>query len=125
MKETIKAKNAPAAIGPYSHAVVAGNLMFLSGQIAINPETGEMPAGVQAQTAQAIANIKAILAEKGATLDNVVKTTVYLAEMSLFGEMNEIYAQHFSEPFPARSAIAVKELPKRALVEIEVIAALS
>lgn len=124
MKETIKAKNAPAAIGPYSHAVVAGNLMFLSGQIAINPETGEMPAGVQAQTAQAIANIKAIIAEKGATLDNVVKTTVYLAEMSLFGEMNEIYAQHFSEPFPARSAIAVKELPKRALVEIEVIAAL-
>ena len=124
MKETIKAKNAPAAIGPYSHAVVAGNLMFLSGQIVINPETGEMPAGVQAQTAQAIANIKAILAEKGATLDNVVKTTVYLAEMSLFGEMNEIYAQHFSEPFPARSAIAVKELPKRALVEIEVIAAL-
>ena len=124
MKETIKAKNAPAAIGPYSHAGVAGNLMFLSGQIAINPETGEMPAGVQAQTAQAIANIKAILAEKGATLDNVVKTTVYLAEMSLFGEMNEIYAQHFSEPFPARSAIAVKELPKRALVEIEVIAAL-
>ena len=124
MKETIKAKNAPAAIGPYSHAVVAGNLMFLSGQIAINPETGEMPAGVQAQTAQAITNIKAILAEKGATLDNVVKTTVYLAEMSLFGEMNEIYAQHFSEPFPARSAIAVKELPKRALVEIEVIAAL-
>lgn len=124
MKETIKAKNAPAAIGPYSHAVVAGNLMFLSGQIAINPETGEMPAGVQAQTAQAIANIKAILAEKGATLDNVVETTVYLAEMSLFGEMNEIYAQHFSEPFPARSAIAVKELPKSALVEIEVIAAL-
>lgn len=124
MKETIKAKNAPAAIGPYSHAVVAGNLMFLSGQIAINPETGEMPDGVQAQTAQAIANIKTILAEKGATLDNVVKTTVYLAEMSLFGEMNEIYAQHFSEPFPARSAIAVKELPKSALVEIEVIAAL-
>ena len=124
MKEAIKGKNAAAAIGPYSHAVVAGNLMFLSGQIAINPETGEMPAGVQAQTAQAIANIKAILAEKGATLDNVVKTTVYLAEMSLFGEMNEIYAQHFSEPFPARSAIAVKELPKRALVEIEVIAAL-
>ena len=124
MKETIKAKNAPAAIGPCSHAVKAGNLMFLSGQIAINPETGEMPAGIQEQTAQAIANIKAILAEKGATLDNVVKTTVYLAEMSLFGEMNEIYAQHFSEPFPARSAIAVKELPKRALVEIEVIAAL-
>lgn len=124
MKETIKAKNAPAAIGPYSHAVLSGNLMFLSGQIAINPETGEMPDGIQAQTAQAIANIKAILAAKGATLSNVVKTTVYLAEMSLFGEMNEIYAKEFTEPFPARSAIAVKELPKRALVEIEVIAAL-
>ena len=124
MKEVIKATGAPAAIGPYSHAVVAGNMMFLSGQIAINPATGEMPAGIQAQTKQAIANIKAILAAKGATLDNVVKTTVYLAEMSLFGEMNEVYAGEFSEPFPARSAIAIKELPKQALVEIEVIAML-
>lgn len=124
MKEAIKAAGAPAAIGPYSHAVVAGNMMFLSGQIAINPETGEMPAGIQAQTKQAIENIKAILAAKGATLDNVVKTTVYLAEMSLFGEMNEVYASEFSEPFPARSAIAIKELPKQALVEIEVIALL-
>ena len=124
MNDTIKAKNAPAAIGPYSHAVVAGNLMFLSGQIAIHPETREMPAGVPAQTHQAIAHLTAIPAQNPAPLDNVVKTTVYLAEMSLFGEMNEIYAQHFSEPFPARSAIAVKELPKRALVEIEVIAAL-
>ena len=122
--EYVSTNNAPNAIGPYSQAVKSNGMLFTSGQIAINPETGEMPAGVQAQTAQAIANIKAILAEKGATLDNVVKTTVYLAEMSLFGEMNEIYAQHFTEPFPARSAIAVKELPKRALVEIEVIAAL-
>lgn len=124
MKEVIKATGAPAAIGPYSHAVVAGNMMFLSGQIAINPATGEMPAGIQAQTKQAIDNIKAILAAKGATLDNVVKTTVYLAEMSLFVEMNEVYASEFSEPFPARSAIAIKELPKQALVEIEVIAML-
>lgn len=124
MKETIKATNAPAAIGPYSHAVLTGNLMFLSGQIAINPATGEMPDGIKEQTAQAIANIKAILAAKGANLNNVVKTTVYLAEMSLFSEMNEVYAKEFSEPFPARSAIAVKELPKRALVEIEVIATL-
>ena len=124
MKETIKATNAPAAIGPYSHAVLTGNLIFLSGQIAINPATGEMPDGIKEQTAQAIANIKAILAAKGANLNNVVKTTVYLAEMSLFGEMNEVYAKEFSEPFPARSAIAVKELPKRALVEIEVIATL-
>ena len=124
MKETIKATNAPTAIGPYSHAVLTGNLMFLSGQIAINPATGEMPDGIKEQTAQAIANIKAILAAKGANLNNVVKTTVYLAEMSLFSEMNEVYAKEFSEPFPARSAIAVKELPKRALVEIEVIATL-
>ena len=124
MKETIKATNAPAAIGPYSHAVLTGNLMFLSGQIAINPATGEMPDGIKEQTAQAIANIKAILAAKGANLNNVVKSTVYLAEMSLFSEMNEVYAKEFSEPFPARSAIAVKELPKRALVEIEVIATL-
>ena len=124
MKETIKATNAPAAIGPYRHAVLTGNLMFLYGQIAINPATGEMPDGIKEQTAQAIANIKAILAAKGANLHNVVKTTVYLAEMSLFGEMNEVYAKEFSEPFPARSAIAVKELPKRALVEIEVIATL-
>ena len=124
MKETIKATNAPAAIGPYSHAVLTGNLMFLSGQIAINPATGEMPDGIKEQTAQAIANIMAILAAKGVNLNNEEKTTVYLAEMSLFGEMNEVYAKEFSEPFPARSAIAVKELPKRALVEIEVIATL-
>lgn len=124
MKEVINATKAPAAIGPYSHAVVAGNLMFLSGQIAINPETGGMPAGIQAQTKQVIENIKAILATKNATLSNVIKTTVYLAEMSLFGEMNEIYASEFCEPFPARSAIAVKELPKQALVEIEVVASL-
>lgn len=121
MKEVVNSKDAPAAIGPYSHAVVAGNLMFLSGQIAIDPKTGTMPQGIKAQTKQAIENVKAILKTKNATLANVVKTTVYLSEMSLFGEMNEIYAQEFTEPFPARSAVAVKELPKQALVEIEVI----
>lgn len=124
MKETIKAAGAPEAIGPYSHAVVAGNLMFLSGQVAIVPATGIIPEGITAQTKQAIENVKAILAAKGATLANVVKTTVYLADMSLFGAMNEVYAAEFSEPFPARSAIAVKELPKAALVEIEVVAVL-
>ena len=124
MKETIKAVGAPEAIGPYSHAVVAGNLMFLSGQVAIVPATGIIPEGITAQTKQAIENVKAILAAKGATLANVVKTTVYLADMSLFGAMNEVYAAEFSEPFPARSAIAVKELPKAALVEIEVVAVL-
>lgn len=124
MKESIKADGAPAAIGPYSHAVCAGGLMFLSGQVALSPSTGEMPEGITAQTKLAIDNVKAILAAKGATLANVVKTTVYLADMSLFGPMNEVYAQEFTEPFPARSAVAVKELPKGALVEVEVIAAL-
>lgn len=124
MKESIKAEGAPAAIGPYSHAVCVGGLMFLSGQVALSPSTGEMPEGITAQTKLAISNVKAILAAKGATLANVVKTTVYLADMSLFGPMNEVYAQEFTEPFPARSAVAVKELPKGALVEVEVIAAL-
>lgn len=124
MKKEIKSTKAPGAIGPYSQATVAGNLVFVSGQLPINAETGEMPADIKAQTNQSIENIKAILAEVGATLDNVVKSTVFLADMSLFGPMNEVYAEHFHEVFPARCAFAVKELPKQALVEIEVIAAL-
>ncbi len=124
MKKEIKSTNAPGAIGPYSQAVVAGNLVFVSGQLPINAATGEMPADIKAQTHQSIENIKAILAEVGATLDNVVKSTVFLADMSLFGAMNEVYAEHFHEVFPARCAFAVKELPKQAMVEIEVIAAI-
>ncbi|MDE7160684.1 MAG: RidA family protein [Muribaculaceae bacterium] len=124
MKKEIKSTNAPGAIGPYSQAVVAGNLVFVSGQLPINPANGEMPADIKEQTRQSIANIKAILAEAGATLDNVVKSTVLLADMSLFGPMNEVYAEEFNEIFPARCAFAVKELPKQALVEIEVIAVL-
>ena len=92
------------------------------GQIPVNPATGEVPEGIKAQAAQSIANIKAILAEAGLSIDNVVKTTVFLADMALFGEMNEVYAQEFTAPFPARSAVAVRELPKQVLVEIEVIA---
>ena len=91
MKEVIIAKDAPAAIGPYSHGVKVGNLLFLSGQIPVNPATGEMPQGIKAQTEQSLANVKAILTSQGATLDNVVKTTVFLADMSLFGEMNEVW----------------------------------
>ena len=124
MKEVISAAGAPAAIGPYSHAVKAGNLLFLSGQVGIDPATGKIEGDITAQTRQAIANVKAVLATAGCTLDNVVKTTVYLGEMHFFGAMNEVYAAEFCEPYPARSAIAVKELPKQALVEIEVIAAL-
>ncbi len=124
MKKEIKSAKAPGAIGPYSQAVVAGNLVFVSGQLPINAATGEMPEGIKEQTAQSIENIKAILAEVGATLDNVVKTTVFLADMSLFGPMNEVYASEFKEVYPARCAYAVKELPKQALVEIDVIAAI-
>lgn len=124
MKKEIATAKAPGAIGPYSQAVQAGNLLFVSGQLPINPETGEMPSDIKAQTRQSIANLKAILEEAGGSLDNVVKSTVLLADMSLFGPMNEVYAEEFHKVFPARCAFAVKELPKQALVEIEVIAAL-
>ncbi len=124
MKEVISTNNAPAAIGPYSQAIKCGNLLFCSGQIPVNPATGEIPEGIAAQTAQSLANVKALLEAAGVSLDKVVKTTVFLADMSLFGDMNAVYAQTFIEPFPARSAVAVRELPKQVLVEIEVIAAL-
>lgn len=124
MKKELNSKAAPGAIGPYSQAVQTGNLIFVSGQLPINSETGVMPADIKTQTAQSIENIKAILAEAGATLDNVVKTTVLLADMSLFSEMNEVYAKYFQAVYPARAAFAVKELPKQALVEIEAVAAI-
>lgn len=122
MKTPIATTNAPGAIGPYSQAIDTGSFVFISGQIPVNHATGEVPEGIKAQAAQSIANIKAILAEAGLSIDNVVKTTVFLADMALFGEMNEVYAQEFTAPFPARSAVAVRELPKQVLVEIEVIA---
>lgn len=121
-KQSISTTGAPGAIGPYSQAVKSGNMIFVSGQLPIDPATGNMPDGVSAQTAQSLANAKAILAEAGLTLDNVVKTTVFLADMSYFTEMNAVYAGHFAAPYPARSAFAVKALPKDALVEIEMIA---
>ncbi len=122
MKKVIATNNAPGAIGPYSQAIDTGSFVFISGQIPVNPATGEIPEGIEAQAAQSMANIKAILAEAGLTMDNVVKTTVFLADMSLFANMNKVYAENFTAPFPARSAVAVKELPKQVLVEIEVIA---
>ena len=124
MTKEIYTNKAPGAIGHYSQAVQAGNLIFVSGQLPINAATGEMPADIKAQTRESINNIKAILAEAGATLDNVVKTTVFLADMEYFGPMNEVYAEEFKAVYPARCAFAVRELPKKALVEIEVIAAL-
>ena len=122
MKTQISTSNAPAAIGPYSQAISTGNLLFITGQIPVNPADGTIPEGIKAQTAQSIANIKAILAEAGMTFDNVVKTTVFLSDMNNFVPMNEVYAENFTAPFPARSAVAVKDLPKQVLVEIETIA---
>ncbi len=123
MKQQIATTAAPAAIGPYSQAIRTGNLVFVSGQLPIDAATGTMPEEIKAQTRQSLENVKAILAEAGTSLENVVKTTVFLADMSLFGPMNEVYAEYFGQPYPARCAFAVKELPKQALVEIEVIAA--
>lgn len=125
MKEAIISEKAPAAIGPYSQAIKTGNLIFCSGQLPIDRATGEMSEGIKEQTRRSLENVKHILAEEGLGIDNVVKTTVLLADMSLFAEMNEVYGETFSQPFPARSAFAVKALPMGALVEIEVIATLS
>ena len=124
MKKVISTSKAPAAIGPYSQAIQVGNLVFASGQIPIDPATGSFVAGgVTEQARQSLTNVKAILDEAGLTLDNVVKTTVFLADMNDFADVNAVYAEFFAEPYPARSAVAVKTLPKGALVEIEVIAA--
>lgn len=120
----IDTTSAPAAIGPYSQAIDSGaGLVFVSGQLPIDPATGAFPeGGIKEQTRQSLFNAKAILEEAGLGLNNVVKTLVFLADMSDFGAMNEVYAEFFSKPFPARSAVAVKTLPKGALVEIECIA---
>lgn len=122
MKKQISTQSAPGAIGPYSQAIDTGSMVFISGQIPVNPATGEIPEGITAQATQSLANVKAILAEAGLSVDNVVKTTVFLADMNDFTAMNEVYASVFTAPFPARSAVAVKTLPKNVLVEIEVIA---
>ena len=123
MKQVISTPKAPAAIGPYSQAIQVGNLVYTSGQIPIDPSTGAfVEGGIKEQTRQSLTNVKAILEEVGLSMNNVVKTTVFMSDMNDFAEMNSIYAEFFSEPYPARSAIAVKTLPKGALVEIEVIA---
>ena len=121
--KAISTKKAPAAIGPYSQAIRVGNLVYTSGQIPINPATGAfVEGGIKEQTRQSLTNVKAILEEAGTSLANVVKTTVFMADMADFADMNSVYAEFFTEPYPARSAVAVKTLPKGALVEIEVIA---
>ena len=123
MKKTIHTTDAPAAIGPYSQAIDLGSLVFASGQIPIDPATGTMPEGIEAQTRQSLTNAGNILKAAGTDLDHVVKTTVFLADMNDFAAMNAVYAEFFTEgSYPARSAVQVARLPKNALVEIEVIA---
>ncbi|MBQ0070098.1 MAG: Rid family detoxifying hydrolase [Bacteroidales bacterium] len=124
MKKSLNTAAAPAAIGPYSQGIAAvGTTYYLSGQLPIDPATGAFPeGGIQEQTRQSLLNAQAILASEGLTLANVVKTTVLLSDIANFGPMNEVYAQFFEQPFPARSAFAVRDLPKGALVEIEMIA---
>lgn len=123
-KHVIASENAPAALGPYSAGIATGNLAFLSGQLGLDPATGELAQGVVAQAEQALKSIEALLAAAGATFGNVVKTTVFLADIADFDAVNEVYGAHFTEPYPARSAVQVAALPKGALVEIECIVAL-
>jgi 2-iminobutanoate/2-iminopropanoate deaminase len=125
MKKKISTAKAPAAIGPYSQAIQVGNLVYTSGQIPIDPATGNLvEGGIKEQARQALKNIQAILQEAGLSMANVIKTTVFMADMNDFADMNAVYGEFFSDPYPARSAVAVKTLPKGALTEIEVIAEL-
>ena len=120
--KVISTQNAPAAIGPYSQALDLGGMVFVSGQIPADPATGAMPEDVQDQARQSLANLKAILAEAGLTMADVVKTVVFLADLDDFAAVNEVYAQAFAQPFPARSCVQVAGIPKGAKVEIECIA---
>lgn len=123
MKKVINSKNAPAAIGPYSQAILVDNTLYASGQLGIDPQTGDFVAGgVKEQTEQVFRNIRAILTEAGFEMGDVVKTTCFLADMGDFAEMNAVYAEQFEGSFPARSAVAVRTLPKNGLIEIEVLA---
>lgn len=123
MKKVISTQAAPAAIGPYSQAILVDNTLYASGQLGIDPKTGDfVPGGVSEQTEQVFRNIQAILAEAGMTMSNVVKTTCFLSDMAHFSAMNEVYARQFEGAFPARSAVAVCTLPKNGLVEIEILA---
>ena len=125
MQPALSTSNPPAALGPYSQAIQVGNMLFLSGQVPIDPATGSVvEGGIQEQARQSLTNLKAILNEAGTNMGAVVKTTVFLKSMDDFAAMNEVYAQFFQQPYPARSAVQVAKLPKDVLVEIEAIAAL-
>ncbi len=121
-KRSVESPDAPKAIGPYSQAIVANGFVFAAGQIGTDPKTGTLVEGVEAQTEQVLRNIAAVLKASGSSMENVVKTTVFLADISDFAKMNEIYAKHFKAPFPARSTVQVARLPRDARIEIEAIA---
>lgn len=122
MKQAVTTNLAPGAIGPYSQGININDLYFFSGQIPLNPETNDMAVGIEAQTHQALKNVKGLLESQGLDFSNVVKATVFLDDINDFNTVNEIYAQYFVEPYPARSAVEVARLPKGALIEVEVIA---
>ena len=121
-RETINAKNAPAAVGPYVHAVKAGDTLYASGQLGLIPETGVLPEGVEAQAKQAMENLKAVVEAAGMTMADIVKTTVFLSDINDFAAVNAIYASYFTGDAPARSCVQVAQLPKAGLVEVEAIA---
>lgn len=123
MKTPVATKNAPAAIGPYAQGNIVGNLLFASGQIPVDPETGIIPEGIEDQATQSLKNVKAIVEAAGSSMEKVIKTTVFMKDMNDFGKMNAIYATFFTEgQYPSRSAVEVARLPKDVLIEIEVIA---
>lgn len=123
-RKVISTSQAPAAIGPYSQAIKAGKFLFASGQLGLDPTTGDLQEGIEAQTRQALANLQAVLAEAGGGVENVVKTTIFLADMAHFATVNNLYAQVFQTEPPARSTVQVAALPKGGLVEIEIVAML-
>lgn len=123
MKKVISTSNAPAAIGPYSQAIEVNGFVYASGQVPFIPATGEIPEGIEAQAKQALTNVKSIMEAAGLTMDNIVKTTVFIKDMNDFAKVNEVYATFFTGDFPARSCVEVARLPKDVLIEVEVIAA--
>lgn len=122
MKKVISTANAPAAIGPYSQAIEVNGMVFTSGQIPVNPATGEIPEGIEAQAEQVMTNIKNLLQAAGTSMENVIKTTVFIKEMDDFGKVNAVYAKYFEGDCPARSCVEVARLPKDVLMEMEAIA---
>lgn len=120
-KQVISSTNAPKAIGPYSSALKVGNMLFVSGQIPVNPADGSIPASIKEQANQSLANLKALVTEAGYSLSDVVKTTVFITDINDFAAVNEVYASYFAEPYPTRSCVAIKDLPKGVKLEIECI----